>query len=381
MGIYEELGVPPVINAMGTFTIYGGSKMSPQTLRDMQEAAASFVDIRLLQRRLSQAVAELTHNEAAYICGGASCGVYLSLLAAIAKKRGKKVRHLSREDFYRSEVILFRSHRNPYDIVLDQLGVKLVELAYPNHSLKDPCGDILAAITPDTAAVYYLESGWVAPGAPALSDVIRAARTARIPVVLDAAAMLPPVENLWAYTAAGVDLAVFSGGKDLRGPQSSGLIVGSLVLIDILLEEGFPSHGYGRMFKVGREEMAGLYSALKQFLAADHEARKRDAEEQVALARNMLGGHPLYEPLRSYPNEAGQPIPRVHVRLKTGTVSSGQILAFLAAGSPPVIVADSGPDGFYLNPMTLTMAEMELICRRLLDFTEIPPGKEVYTDV
>ena len=74
MGIYEELGVPPVINAMGTFTIYGGSKMSPQTLRDMQEAAASFVDIRLLQRRLSQAVAELTHNEAAYICGGASCG-------------------------------------------------------------------------------------------------------------------------------------------------------------------------------------------------------------------------------------------------------------------------------------------------------------------
>ena len=228
MGIYEELGVPPVINAMGTFTIYGGSKMSPQTLRDMQEAAASFVDIRLLQRRLSQAVAELTHNEAAYICGGASCGVYPSLLAAIAKKRGKKVRHLSREDFYRSEVILFRSHRNPYDIVLDQLGVKLVELAYPNHSLKDPCGDILAAVTPDTAAVYYLESGWVSPGAPALSDVIQAARTARIPVVLDAAAMLPPVENLWAYTAAGVDLAVFSGGKDLRGPQSSGLIVGSL---------------------------------------------------------------------------------------------------------------------------------------------------------
>ena len=381
MGIYEELGVPPVINAMGTFTIYGGSKMSPQTLRDMQEAAASFVDIRHLQRRLSQAAAELTHNEAAYICGGASCGVYLSLLAAIAKKRGKKVRHLTREDFYRSEVILFRSHRNPYDIVLDQLGVKLVELAYPNHSLKDPLGDILAAVTPDTAAVYYLESGWVAPGAPALSDVIRAARTAEIPVVLDAAAMLPPVENLWAYTAAGVDLAVFSGGKDLRGPQSSGLIVGSLSLIGILLEEGFPTHGYGRMFKVGREEMVGLYSALKQFLAADHGARKRDAEEQVALAQNMLGGHPLYDPLRSYPNEAGQPIPRVHVRLKGSAVSSGQILEFLAAGSPPVIAVDSGPDGFYLNPMTLTMAEMELICRRLLDFTEIPPEKEVNTDV
>lgn len=381
MGIYEELGVPPVINAMGTFTIYGGSKMSPQTLRDMQEAAASFVDIRHLQRRLSQAAAELTHNEAAYICGGASCGVYLSLLAAIAKKRGKKVRHLTREDFYRSEVILFRSHRNPYDIVLDQLGVKLVELAYPNHSLKDPLGDILAAVTPDTAAVYYLESGWVAPGAPALSDVIRAARTAEIPVVLDAAAMLPPVENLWAYAAAGVDLAVFSGGKDLRGPQSSGLIVGSLSLIGILLEEGFPTHGYGRMFKVGREEMVGLYSALKQFLAADHVARKRDAEEQVALAQNMLGGHPLYDPLRSYPNEAGQPIPRVHVRLKGSAVSSGQILEFLAAGSPPVIAVDSGPDGFYLNPMTLTMAEMELICRRLLDFTEIPPEKEVNTDV
>lgn len=369
MGIYEELGVSRIINAMGTFTIYGGSKMSAQTLADMQDAASSFVDIRKLQRSLSTAIASLTHNEAAYISNGAAAGVYLCLLAAVSKKWNKKVRHLHAQDFAKSEVIVFRSHRNPYDISLEQLGVKMVELAYSNHSLPSPKEDILAAITPETVAIYYLESGWTAPGAPAIPVVVEAAKEAGIPIVMDAAAMLPPIENLWNYTAQGVDMVVFSGGKDLHGPQASGLIVGRSAYIDILLESGFPTHGYGRMFKTGREEMIGLYSALKQFVNSDQTARLEDAEAQVRLAVEMLSPLPFCQPQRSYPNEAGQPIPRVYVQLD-GSVKASEVSQFLLQCDTPVVMACEGEQGFYLNPMSLTIEEMEYICKQIIAFAQ-----------
>lgn len=366
MGIYEELGVPRIINAMGTYTIYGGSKMSSQTLQDMEDAASSFIDLNLLQKQTGEAIARLTHNEAAYLCNGAAAGVYLGLMAAVAAHRGKKIRYLTRQDFQESEILVFRSHRSPYDIVMEQLGVSVTELAYSNHTLPCPQEDMDAAISPRTAAIYYLESGWAAPGAPSLKETIDAAKRHSLPIILDAAAMLPPADNLWNYTKAGVDLSVFSGGKDLKGPQASGLIVGRKTLINLLLESAFPKHGYGRFLKVGKEEMVGLYSAIKQYLALDHEARIRDAEDQVKLARIMLNAHPGYHAVRSYPNEAGQPIPRVLINLLDQTTSSAEILQYLSRCTPPIMASAADDHSFYLNPMTLTKKEMEWICQQLL---------------
>ena len=368
MGIYEELGVPRVINAMGTYTIYGGSKMSRQTIQDMGDAASSFIDLDLLQKKAGEAIARLTKNEAAYICNGAAAGIYLGLLAAVALHRGKKIRYLTRQDFRCSEVIVFRSHRSPYDIVLEQLGVPVVELAYSNHTLISPEEDIEAVISDRTAAIYFLESGWVAPGAPSLKLTASVAKKHRIPVILDAAAMLPPADNLWNFTKAGASLAVFSGGKDLCGPQASGLIVGQKGLIGLLLESAFPKHGYGRFLKVGKEEIVGLYSALCQYLSADLGSRIQDAESQVASACQLLNGHPCYLAARSYPNEAGQPIPRVLVTVCHVQMDAHKILKYLSALTPPVIAAAAGKQSFYLNPMTLTKAEMEWVCHQLLQF-------------
>ena len=367
-GIYEELGVPRVINAMGTYTIYGVSKMSRQTIQDMNDAASSFVDLNLLQKRAGEAIARLTKNEAAYICNGAAAGIYLGLLAAVALHRGKKIRYLARQDFHDSEIVVFRSHRSPYDIILDQLGVSIVELAYSNHTLVSPKEDIEAVISERTAAIYFLESGWVAPGAPSLELTASVAKKHQLPVILDAAAMLPPADNLWNFTKAGASLAVFSGGKDLCGPQASGLIVGRKDLIDLLLESAFPKHGYGRFLKVGKEEIAGLYSALCQYLSADMGSRIQDAEDQVESACRLLNDHPYYLAARSYPNEAGQPIPRVLVKIRNAQTDEQQVLNYLSALTPPVIAAAAGKQSFYLNPMTLTKAEMEWICHQLLKF-------------
>lgn len=366
MGIYEELGVPRLINAMGTYTLYGGSLMSRQTLADINDAASSFVDLRLLQRKAGTAIAELTHNEAAYITCGAAAGVYLSLLSAISFHHAKKLKYLKKEDFENSEVILFRSHRSPYDIVFEQTHVKTIELAYSNHVPDSPLEDIEAAITRNTVAIYFLESGWVASGAPSLEITLQAAKKRGIPVILDAAAMLPPVDNLWRYGKMGVDLTIFSGGKDLHGPQASGLIVGKQSLIDILYESAFPVHGYGRFLKVGKEEIAGIYSAIKQYLAMDHNARAADSEAQVDWACSMLNSGSCYHAQRDYPNEAGQPIPRILVKIRNPQLDTAAVSSRLMEGEVKAVVSIVDDRHFYMNPMTMTMAELKLVCEKLL---------------
>ncbi len=366
MGIYEELGVPRLINAMGTYTLYGGSLMSSQTLADINDAASSFVDLRLLQKKAGMAIADLTHNEAAYITCGAAAGVYLSLLAAISFHHGKKLKYLKKEDFENSQVILFRSHRSPYDMVFEQTHVTTIELAYSNHIPDSPLEDIEAAVTKNTVAIYFLESGWVAPGAPSLEITLQAAKKHHIPVILDAAAMLPPVENLWNYGKMGVDLTIFSGGKDLHGPQASGLIVGKQNLIDLLYESAFPVHGYGRFLKVGKEEIIGIYSAIKQYLAMDHTARSADSEAQVELACSMLNSSSCYHAQRDYPNEAGQPVPRTLVTIQNPLLDTAKLSRYLMDGTTKIVVSIADDRHLYLNPMTMTIAETRLVCEKLL---------------
>ena len=370
MGIYEELGVERYINAMGTYTAWGGSKMSEQTLSDMRDAASSFCDIKDLQIKVGRKIAEMTNNEAAYVCNGAACGVYLALLSALSLKLGKKTKYLTREDFASAEVIVYRSHLSPYDVVFSQLGVKTVELGNSNHVPAEPIEDIRNAITDKTFAAYFLNSGWTSIGAPTLEQMSEAVKPYGIPVIMDAAAMLPPVENLWGFTSAGADVAVFSGGKDIHGPQSSGLIVGSKKIIDNIIDFGFPTPGLGRMMKTGREEIVGLYSALKQFMAEDPGARLQDAEEQVLLAKELLEGSGLFTAERSYPNEAGQPIPRVGIRLKDANITVAEILAFLREGEVHIIAQGDKQQRelFYLNPMTMTKEEMRLSCEKLIKF-------------
>lgn len=370
MGIYEELGVDRYINAMGTYTAWGGSRMSAETLDAMRDAAASFVDIKDLQVKVGRSIASMTKNEAAYVCNGAACGVYLSLAAAVSLKLGKKLQYVSREEFAQCNVLVYRSHLSPYDFVFKQLGVTTIELGNSNHTPATPIEDIRHALNEHTVAAYYLESGWVSIGAPTLAQMKEAVAPYDIPVILDAAAMLPPAENLWNYTHGGAEVAVFSGGKDLHGPQSSGLIVGSQRIIGTILDFGFPSPGLGRMMKTGREEIVGLYAALKQFLAEDSAARLEDAEAQVLLAQEILKGVGFFRVERSFPNEAGQPIPRVAVTILDDKCNVAKVLRFLREGEPHVIAQGDKvrPDVFYLNPMSMTKEEMELVCRKLLHF-------------
>lgn len=368
MGIYQELGIEPVINAAGTYTVLGGSRMSEETLAAMREAANDFVPIRTLQSSIHKAIARITNNEAAYISNGAATGLYLAVAAAIERLRGKRFFNATSEEIAESNIVMFRAHRNPYDLVIGYLGAQYRELGFPNIILPLTPEDIDAAIDHNTAAIYYATTGWAPPGFLPLEDVLRVAKAKNVPVIVDAAANLPPVENLWFFTKKGADAVLFSGGKDLRGPQSSGLMLGSKSFLDIVASIGFPNYGIGRMMKVGREEMVGLYSAVKQYVSLDHAARSEWCENQIKILIDGLSGNGLFCVSRCYPNEAGQPIARAFVGLVNKSRAADDLQKHLLEGHPPVHAYTEGHNGVYINPMSLCEGEIEVIIERLKMF-------------
>ncbi|MCB9151331.1 MAG: aminotransferase class V-fold PLP-dependent enzyme [Caldilineaceae bacterium] len=364
MSIYDELGVRPIINASATLTRLGGSVMAPEVVDAMQEASRHFVDLDLLQRRVGERLAELTHNEAAYVSCGAAAGLVLATAACVAGANPAAIAQLPDTTGLKNEVIIHKSHRNGYDHAVRQVGVKLVEIG---SALSTAAWELEAAINEKTAAIFWFQGGMTGRGDLPLSKVIEIANLHNVPVVVDGAAQVPPTENLWKWTQMGVALAIFSGGKDLHGPQSSGLVVGRKDLIEAMRVNGNPNQGIGRPMKVGKEEMVGLLKAVELYLQIDQEARASQDDETVAgwcIELNKLSG---VQAERSFPNEAGQPLPRALVRIDASKAGQARddVVAALLNGAPAIAVSNAGEDGIYLNPMTLADGEEEIVLRRL----------------
>ena len=364
MGIYEELGVKTLVNAAGTYTIIGGSKMSEASLQAMKEAASQHVEIRALQAAVHREIAKLTNNEAAVVTAGAIIGVYQAIAACISMKYGSALKYINPKDVKEAEVIMFRAHRNPYDRGLEILGVKIVELGYPNNI------DIVVeeqfeyAITDKTVGVLYLPStvgGWVPPGALDIEKTIAICKRHNIPVIVDAAAQLPPKSNLWHFTKdLGASAVVFSGGKYIKGPQTTGLMLGEKKLLDWAVVNNFPNYGIGRMSKVGREELAGIYTAVKEYVQSDEAAKDAEAEQVVAMFKAAFGEGDIFHFERSYPNEAGQPMARAKLIIDRDVITAEEIREELYE-LPRAIFSMVENGSLYVNPMMITMEEAEYI--------------------
>ena len=354
---YQALGVRPVINAFATVTKYGGSLMPPEVIAAMNEAAGAFVDLQQLQRAVGERIAELTRNEAAYVTSGAAAGIVLAAAAAVLYKNPDALQRFPNLGAFNNEAIIFRSQRNPYDYSIKQTGLTYIEIEGAPAALR-------AAITARTACVFWFPRGDCKADEITLAQVIAIANERDIPVIVDAAAQLPPVENLWRFSEMGAALALFSGGKDLRGPQSSGLMLGRSDLIESIRPISNPNHGLGRPFKVGKEEMMGALAAVERYLKLDHAARERYCEETVQLfcaALNPLAG---VRAERAFPNEAGQPLPRCRVTIDPGVLgkSADDLVADFLNHERAIAVAPDSDASFYLNPMTLSPGE-EIIVR------------------
>jgi len=296
--IYNELDVRTVLNAVGSHTRISGSLMRREAAEAMVRAAEEFVHIGTLQGRASELISEATGAEAGIVTNGAAAGLTLAAAACIAGDDYTIMNRLPETDGVPDEIVIPRAHRNQYDVAFRTSGARLVGVGlnelhpFEGGSESVEPWELDGAITADTIAVAYVDRPHNLLG---LEQVVDIAHANDVPVIVDAAAELPPSSNLTRYIDDGADLVVFSGGKAIRGPQSSGMLAGrrDLVqsaalqmfptgvdestweppeqLIDSDALPGMPRHGIGRGMKVGKEEIVGFMTALQLFLDEDED--------------------------------------------------------------------------------------------------------------
>ena len=265
MTTYDNLGIRRVINAAATLTRLGGSRMPTPVVEAMVAAAGAFVELDTLQERVGARIAKLTHNQACYVSSGAAAGLAVAVAACIAGDNPAAIARFPRLESGKYEVVVHRCQRNGYDYAMRQLGVRLIEIGMAHSTA---AWELEAAITPRTACVVYFAGAHFSRGALPLQQVIAIARAHGVPVIVDAAAQIPPIANLWHFTQEmGADLAIFSGGKGLRGPQPAGLVLGRPDLIAACRLNRSPNASIGRPMKVGKEELMGMLAAVEWSLA------------------------------------------------------------------------------------------------------------------
>lgn len=269
MSFYERMGITPLINASETYTNLGGSLMDPRTFQAMQEAGSGFVDYLHLLDVVCERAAKLTNNDAAFITTGAAGGVILSAAACICGNEGEKLDRIPHvEDITKNEILLFDGkfrQQIPYWKLIGLTGAKIIAVE-PTAEAMDK------AVNERTAAVFLFPSTLYEEGIPSCEEIIPVLKSKGVTVVVDAAAQLPPKSNLWYYTKElGADLCIFSGGKHIKGPQSTGLIVGRPDLIEACRMAASPNARIGRAFKTGKEELAGFITALEIFVNEEPE--------------------------------------------------------------------------------------------------------------
>ena len=368
-GVYEKLDVRRVINGVGLVTRYGGSVMPPEVVEAMAEASRSYVDLDELQRKAGEVIARCTGAEAGYVCAGAAAGLLLATAACVAGSDPAKIRRLPDTSGMKNEIVMHKSQRNGYDHSIRAVGVKIVEIGFANATAP---WELDAAVGPNTAAVVYVWAPWLQPSAAlSLEFVVETAHARNVPVIVDAAASLPPHENLTRFIAAGADLVTYSGGKGIRGPQSSGILCGRRHLIEASLAHGNPNHALGRPSKVGKEEMVGLVTALEMYIQRDHAAEFAAWVKQAeAMAETFKGLAGLYA---REVHDASRWSPQLVISFESRWRGRppGAIAAALRAGDLPIFV-NSKTDELSVAMITLEPGDAEVVARRLQEELEHP---------
>lgn len=361
MDFYEKNGIISYINAHDTYTMYGGSRMAENTLQAMKEAAASFVDLKQMQIQFGKKAAELTGNEAAYFTNGAEGALLLCACICIAEDSEYYYRKLPEIVGTKREFIVMRAQRNAYDAALAVSGADIVEIGDADETLEM---ELEGSINEKTAGVVYFASTLYQRGSLPLETVIAIAKKYNVPVIVDAAAQLPPKENLKRFTQAGADMVIFSGGKTLCGPQDSGVIFGTRQWIERCIRFGAPEHGICRVSKTSREAMAGLYIALENYVLQDEE--KRDGELREILRRISERVAKIEKEITLKIIErgpVGQKYPRLFCYLSEKN-SSEKIVSFLKK-ERIYIGEDRINNAVYISPLNLYKEEADIVAEVL----------------
>jgi uncharacterized pyridoxal phosphate-dependent enzyme len=360
--LYRELGIRPVINFRGTHTVLGASKQWPELHEAMGEAARDFVVLEELQDKIGERLSRLIGSEDATVTTGAAGAIMLGTCACLTGADGAKVRRLPDLTGMKSEVIIQKVHRNGYDHAVRSTGVKIIEVTNRD--------ELLSAANERTAMMYVLggSSGDYAYETPiSLEECLAAGKKAGFPVLVDAANMLPPWDNIRRLGSLGTDLIAISGGKHMRGPQCSGILAGRKDLVRAARLNSSPySDSQGRPLKVGREEMIGVWLAAEKYAALDFAALDRQSFEQAEyLSRELrkISGLQI-----SYaPHDRTRRVHRVAVRWDEAAlgITTAECERQLLDGEPRIGVLRDGKQGFLFTVFMNDPGDERAAARRM----------------
>jgi L-seryl-tRNA(Ser) seleniumtransferase len=358
--VYRELGIRPLINAAGTYTYLSASLMPAPVREAMESATRHYVNLNELHAAVGKKISALLGCEAALVTAGAASALTMGTAACVAGKDPDKIKRLPDTTGMKNEVIIPKEHRNGYDHAVRNVGVRLVEV--------ETAADVDRVAGERTAMMLYFNHHGPEGKIP-VEEFAALAKKHGVPSLVDAAADIPPVENYSRFLKMGFDLAVFSGGKVLRGPQCSGLLLGRRDLIAAAAANNSPqTDAIGRTNKVGKEEIVGLWAALEHFLRQDPKALWTEWEGRCATIAAALSKMPgaktqVFVPL------INNAVPHLKVTWDAAElgVTPQQAVSGLRDGEPRIEIRDTLRDGIEIGVWMLEAGEAEVVGRRLAE--------------
>jgi L-seryl-tRNA(Ser) seleniumtransferase len=358
---YDELGVATVINCEGTMTVLGGSILRPELEAVMAMAGRHFVSIPDLEVAAGKRIAEmlkLPDGYTALVTSGAAAAIQSGLAGILTGDNEAFIRQLPDLTGMKSEVIIQKSHRNPFDHQLRSTGIKLIEIE--TH-------DQLRQAVTDRTAMMHFSNFANASGQIKVDEWAKLARQYNIPCMNDAAADTPPVSHLWDYTNMGYDLVTFSGGKAMRGPQCAGLLIGRKDLVaNALLNNSPHEDTLGRSQKVGKEEIIGMVKALELYLKEDHDALTREWQGRLEAVSRQLTKIPGVSTSFFVPDIANH-VPHMQITWDSKVSLEPHEASKLLRSSRPSIVIGGGEGrpGLAMSSFMLQPGEEKIVAEQL----------------
>ncbi|HUQ92525.1 MAG TPA: aminotransferase class V-fold PLP-dependent enzyme, partial [Bryobacteraceae bacterium] len=357
--IYGRLGIRPVINGVGVVTHLGGSLMPPEVLDAMDQAAKHFVPLTELQKKVGARLAELLGAPAAMVTCGCASAITLGTAACVAMGDPEKLRRLPDTADMKNEIVQQKSHRGGYEQQMLLIGTKI--------NWVETREELDRAINERTAMMFFYNE-MEPEGRIKREEWIRVGKERGVPTFNDAASDIPPVERLTQYAREGFDLVAFSGGKALRGPQCSGMLLGRKDLIEAARPATNPYASIGRGMKVGKEEMLGLLAAVERYLKVDHDAEFRELDSRVQYMIGKLGKISGLNAERHLPPVANR-VPHLRLTWTEDAFKFGasEVVRQLMEGTPAIAISRRGERLLHVSVWMMRPGEHQIVTRRLQD--------------
>jgi L-seryl-tRNA(Ser) seleniumtransferase len=356
--IFQELGIRTFINAAGTFTALSGSLMRPEVVEAILLAARKYASLDEMHTIVGNRIAELLNCPAALVTAGCASAMSLATAACVAGADRARIRRLPDTTGMKNEVVVQQTHRVGYDHAIRNAGVAMIEVQ-TREELEN-------AINDRTAMLFFLNAADL-KGKIHHAEFVEIAKKHKIPTLLDAAADVPPVENLFRFTKMGFDLVGFSGGKGLRGPQSTGLLLGRKDLIaGAKLNTSPNADTLCRSNKVNKEEIIGMLVALEVYLKEDHAAVWKDWEGRCRRIAQAL------ETFKDVKTEVFVPpianaVPHLRVSwdYRARGVTAAQMVRKLREGNPSIEVNPGSSRQLVIGVWMMEPGEDAVVAKRI----------------